>query len=178
MQGSKKTWESYARIRGQFLEQRAVELLTSTSPKWKAWTSLKYRVDDGGGVREDELDGLLALDSVVILLEAKSGGVSAAGRRGAASLHEDLDKVIGEAHEQVSRAKRYLTSGDRAIFTTEDGEEVELNTDALTRIIPMTVTLDDIAAFATKLTDLSDVGVLSTGLTAWTVCLHDLYAQK
>ena len=99
LKGDARTWERYQRVRSRYLEERSVELLRSVSRHASGWTRLRYR--RSGEASDDELDGLVLVDDVAFIIEAKSGSMSPAARRGAPSVREDLRNLVGEAYGQL-----------------------------------------------------------------------------
>jgi hypothetical protein len=120
----------YEGLRSRYLEQSATLAIASCSPHARSGSRLKYTFDDGEGSRGYELDGLVVVDSVAFLVEAKSGAMSAAARRGAPSLIEDLQTLVGAAHAQAARAARYIRSTPAARFRDGGHETVVRSADS------------------------------------------------
>ena len=141
-------WQSYERHRSETVEAEALRLLTAIMAGARSFRNLKYSMPDAhGNLVQYELDGLILYDEVLVVVEAKGGSFSAAARRGAPSLEEDLKEILGRAHEQAARATKYLRSTDKAVFCTANGEELVLSLNDFPRIIEVAVTLDPISAF-------------------------------
>jgi hypothetical protein len=169
-----RLWGRYERHRSQFVETRALELLAQVSPHSATHHGLTYEFDDGEGVRRYELDGLVVVDRVGIVLEAKAGTLRPAARRGAAgSLVDDLEALIGEAQHQAARAARFIRSQSTVTFESSAGD-VTVSGDALDRLILVTVSLDELLVFTTHVASIKDLVDLPADVRAWAVSLSDL----
>ena len=142
-------WKRYERHRSEIVEREALRLLTKILSGGRSFRNLNYTtIDEHGHQCRYEVDGLILYDEVLVVLEAKGGSISAAARRGAPSLEEDLKEVLGKAHQQGIRVTKYLESRDTATFRTSEGEELSLRLCDFARVVQVTVTLDSISAFA------------------------------
>ncbi|MFY0572927.1 hypothetical protein ACN28E_55125 [Archangium lansingense] len=171
-----RAWNLYEKARGRYLEERSLEFVSRCSQAAKSWGGLAYEFDegDGRGARRFELDGLIAVDTVLFLIEAKAGSLRGAARRGAPSAMEDLGALVSEAYQQATRAFRFIKSMPRVRFFSKSEGTVEIVGEQFTRVVLLTTTLDDLAAYVTRLSDLVEVGVLPEGPLPWAVALHDL----
>jgi len=164
----------YERVRSRYLEQSATRAIARCSAHSRSGSALKYTFDDDGqGDREYELDGLVLIDSAVFLIEAKSGAMSAAARRGAPSLVEDLRTLVGEAHAQAARAGRYIRSTREAKFRTH-GTELVVRAADLIDVFLVTASVEPLDAFVTRLADAAELGVVPTNDRPWPVFDLDL----
>jgi hypothetical protein len=168
-----RIWHRYESSRSRYLESHAVGLICSTSLHARGWNRLRYVFDDGEGVREYELDGLVLVDRTAFLIEAKAGTMSDAARRGAISAIGELNQLVGGAQQQAARALRFLASREEASFSTPEGQ-VSIRRADLSRVYLVTVTLDSLCAFVTNLAWLNRLGILKEHELAWSVCEHDL----
>jgi len=166
-------WNRYEPHRSRYLEKHAVNMIASTSLRARGWTHLKYDFDDGEGVREYELDGLVLVDRTAFLVEAKAGAMSAAARRGSASAIDQLKRLVGEAQQQSARAARFIRSTEEATFGSPKGE-ICVRGKNLSRIYLVSVTLDCLTAFVTNLSALARAGLIKGGEMAWSVYELDL----
>jgi hypothetical protein len=153
-----------------------LELVSRRHSESTAWSSLGYEFDEetGKGKQRFELDGLLIVDTVLFLVEAKAGAVRLAARRGAPSAMEDLESLVSDAYQQAIRAFRFIKSHSSVQFVLKDGTRVNIVSEQFTRIILLTTTLDDLSAYVTRLSDLVKLGVLPEGPLPWAVAIHDL----
>ena len=163
----------YTRARSRYLERRSIELIASTTRHGRSWQSLRFRFDDGEGERDYELDGLVLVDDVAFLIEAKAGSMSPAARRGAPSVVEDLRALVADAHRQAARAASYIRSCDEAVFAVRD-ERVIVRSSAISRLFLVSSTLESLSAFVTRVATIEEAGVLPMGSRPWSVCESDL----
>ncbi len=168
-------WQNYERHRSDTVETEALRLLTAILPGARSFRNLKYSMPDAhGNLVQYELDGLILYDEVLVVVEAKGGSFSAAARRGAPSLEEDLKETLGRAHEQAARATKYLISTDKAVFRTADGEELVLSLSDFPRVIEVAVTLDPISAFVANWAGVLESQDLEASHLRWSVELLHL----
>jgi hypothetical protein len=150
---NRNLWDRYDRVRSTFLEQKALDYLAQALKHAQVYRNLMYKIEENGQVKEAELDGLILLDSAILLVEAKAGTVSPPARRGAPKrMTEELKELVGEAYEQALRAKLYIRQADRPRFYLKNGAIVEINSQEIERIFLVTVTLDHLDALITNIT--------------------------
>ena len=141
----------------------------------RSFRNLKYNVlSERGVTRQFEVDGLILYDEVLVIVEVKGGGISPAARRGAPSLVEDLETLLGKAHDQAARVASYLESVDEAVFRTADGKELLLRNCDFSRVIEIAVTLDSISASRPGWADIIESKAPAGSSFRWSVELLDL----
>lgn len=178
-QATKGGWNTYDEGRARYVESRAMELLTDLLPGASSHSSLTYPVPGEGGGQTAELDGLLALDDALVLVEAKAGALHEAARRGAKrTLKKDVREVLTVAHRQARRAQAYVSFATPPVFTLPDGGTYTVPSDA-TRVFLVAVTLEPLDAitsnsFEAEAADLFDVRDGSARDYPWAVSLYDL----
>jgi len=162
--------ESYQGARARYLEERVADLLAGTSVHARRYTGLVYEIDG----ETFELDGLVLIDDVVFLIEAKAGRVSGAMRRGAPRrLEETLAELVGEAHRQASRALGFIRSRDVASFDSRQGP-VSVRASEIREFPVVTGSLDDLSAFVMDRASLVGLGTVPADADVWPVCELDL----
>jgi hypothetical protein len=118
-----------------------------------------------------EGDGLLVLDDIAIILEAKGGALGPESRAGdRARLRSDLRKLITDASHQANRLRDRIKT-DRGL-RLRDGTWLDLSNVRETHAVA--VTLEDLSAIATVTTSLINAGLLAVQDVPWTVSIHDL----
>jgi hypothetical protein len=173
--GGKHCWESYERARSRFTEKKTVGLLSDAFPNAGAFHSLKYEWKEDGETIQGELDGLLLVDDTAVLVEVKSGSLSPEARRGSPDrLRDQLKALVGEAHQQALRARRFLRSADRVVFTLNDDLKLGVESGKLNDFVLITVNLDPLDVLTTKLSRLVDLGVVEDECLPWAVSFLDL----
>lgn len=175
------SWERYAKHRGQFLESTGLSLLSSLLPGAAVRVSIEYFVPNNNAPSPEvlpsdytklvEADGLLLLDDVAIVLEAKSGALGPESRAGnRVRLHGDLRKLVTEGAAQGNRLRdrikldKGLVLRDRAWLDLSFIREVHV----------IALTLEDLSAIAAATVSLIQAGLLAPEDVPWTVSIHDL----
>ena len=179
----KKTagWERYAKHRGDYLEREALRLLEPIFPGCTAHRAFDYFVPDPDAAAPEtsperytkrvEGDGLLIIDDVALILEAKAGALADASRTGDAKrLSSDLRKIVTAAADQAERM-RVRIEQDRGLRL---GDGTWLDLDYVREVHSIAVSLDDLSGIATVTSELVLTGILTTAHLPWTVSLHDL----
>jgi len=168
-------WDAYETARSSYLEGRAVELLKQAMPASDGFTRLKYHWEVGGTTVHGELDGLLLMDDIAVLVEAKAGSMSPAGRRGAPDgMTEDLGALVGEAHKQALRAKDFMKSAATVVFDLPDSNQLRVESSHIREFLLVTVALDSLDTFTTMIHRLVDMGVVGDDDLPWAVSVLDL----
>jgi hypothetical protein len=172
-----KAWKRYDRHRAASLETRALAALTAAlAPDW-AHGSVAYEyVDDAGNLAYGEADGVLRHDSVVVLLEAKAGSLTASARRAAPErLERSLKDLVVAAHDQLSRAERALVRGEATKVTDKAGRPLSLEIEGVERVLRVAVNLEDLSSVTPGVWLLQDAELLpDTENAPWVVGIHEL----
>lgn len=164
----------YQEHRARYLEDEAIRLLAGTSPHAHVLRSGRYSFDDGEGLKEYEVDGLVFIDSVLFIIEAKAGRLSAAARRGARLM--ELEALVADAQKQAARVERYLRSQKPAVFEGPDGERLVISARPEATVILVNPTIEPLHAFVTRWSDVVAAGVGSAAPWVWSVSVTDLRA--
>lgn len=174
-----KGWEIYAKYRGEYLEETSLALLAQMLPGAQVMPSVKYFVPDPAKdeakpsdyTKLVECDGLLLIDDVAIIVEAKGGALGAEARAGDPDrLRADLRKLITEAAQQSRRLHERIT--EDAGIRLRDGTWLDLS--GVREIHQIAVTLEDLFSLTSVTVDLLDAGLLEVDSIPWTVSVHDL----
>lgn len=173
-------WERYAKRRGDYLESEALRLLGTNFTHAAVHHGLEYFVPATDGEQGEqpakytklvEGDGLLVLDDLAVIVEAKAGALSALSRTGdARRLDSDLRKIVTAASDQTNRLRRRITEDGG--LRLRDGYWLDLR--HVHEIHAIAVSLEDLSGIATVTSDLVQNGILSGAHLPWTVSLHDL----
>jgi hypothetical protein len=124
-----------------------------------------------------ELDLLLGVDDVLLLVEAKSGSMSAAGSRGAPrSLAKDLSDVIIAGQRQSERAERYIRSQEEVAFYEETGKRTvyKVQISRYRRVFRVVVTKEFLSWVGAKVAVLSVIDPALSRALPWHISLDDL----
>lgn len=167
-------WDAYERARAQCSEQRVVQIMRKAMPHAGVFGGLKYSWIDRDQPRQGELDCLVLADDHALLVEIKAGSMTPEARRGAPdALRERLGTLIGEAHEQALRARRFMASSDEVEFEVDD-DRLRVRAAGINDFILVTVNLDALDPYTTNLNSVADFGVLGEEDLPWSVSLLDL----
>jgi hypothetical protein len=172
----KNTWTKYQKSRGVFLENEAIALFKNLLKRATTYQTLKYdTVNDQGKKTETELDGLIVYDTTLLLIEAKAGSYVAAAKRGGKdSIKSVLKNLLGDAHAQALRAKKYLTDNVECEFRLPDKTTLKISAGEFSRIIPVVVTLESLDVFNATLHEVAKTELLAAGELPWAVSLDIL----
>ncbi|MGJ5667833.1 hypothetical protein QLG13_08185 [Rhodococcus aetherivorans] len=171
-------WTAYQVHRGNYLEQATISLLAAHLPGNKTDAGFKYLVPDNETqcapeqyTKEVEGDGLIVVDDVAIILEAKAVALRPRSRTGLAGpLWQDLRRMVTVAAEQSDRMRhRILHDGGLRLI---DGSWLNLN--HIREVHTIAATLDDLSGIATVTHQLVTAGLLTEANIPWIVSLHDL----
>ena len=169
---------SIEKARSDYVEIEAVELLSGiVKPEYRALNLFYPNPDDNGQLTE--LDGLIEVDDVLILVEVKSGGISAGTSRGApASLEQDLKDLIFEGQRQSERAERYIKSADKIDFYDHTGKKVVHSVEhkKFRKIFRVVVTRENLGWIGASLAKLSVLDPSLSSSMPWQVSVDDLRA--
>jgi hypothetical protein len=171
-----KTFARYERHRRRVVEERALAALTSAlRPDWSE-SNLRYRVTEDGKDKWPEIDGLLRLDSILMVVEAKGSSMRPSARRGApASLRSWLEKEVSHAAKQARRASTALTGGGAAELCSASGKKrLSLPLDGARDAIEVVVVLEDLPVIGPSTWRLADANLIPRDPIPWVVSLHEL----
>ncbi|MEV6059879.1 hypothetical protein AB0L62_07725 [Nocardia asteroides] len=171
-------WNAYQKHRGEYLEASCLRLLAAHLPGYTVHSGFDYLVPGNGAeqrpqdfTKKVEGDGLLILDDVAFVVEAKAVAMRAASRTGRSGpLWHDLRRMVTEAAEQGHRMReRILTDGGLRLV---DGTWLDLS--YIREVHTVAVTLDDLSGIATITHELIDAGLLTDENLPWVVSVYDL----
>jgi hypothetical protein len=166
-------WEAYQRQRSTYLIRTALKYLINLLPGATAHEGLYYPLKGEG---DTDLDGLLFFDRYAFLVEAKAGALGAARRGGKPKIKTQLEALVGDAADQVSRARDYIHSVDEPVFRLKTGARVLFDKRKYPELVLMTVTLDVLDIFTAEMYQMRDIGIITTHDLPWSVALTDLRA--
>jgi hypothetical protein len=167
--------DAFDKRRSDYLEESVERLFRDAFPSGKVTANFKWKSADK--TQEFESDLIVAVDSYLFLVEAKSGRVSPQARRGAAqSLGDDIDGLLVEPSRQSQRlADAILAAKSKGPGAADflAGFPADLN--MIQRVVRLSVTLDDIGFLQTNVSELKEAGYVPQELVvAPAVTLTDL----
>jgi hypothetical protein len=174
-------WNRYTKHRGAYLESEALSLLAPHFPGCATYSALEYFVPDPNAAAPQtslqsytklvEGDGLLVLDDVAVIVEAKAGALTTLARTGDEQrLRSDLRKLVTDASSQCDRLRERITADGGLV--RRDRSWLDLT--GVREIYAIAVSLEDLSGVATVTSELVRAGLLGGDWHPWTVSLHDL----
>ncbi|EOD68624.1 Asp-tRNAAsn/Glu-tRNAGln amidotransferase subunit B-like protein [Amycolatopsis vancoresmycina DSM 44592] len=163
----------YYRARGEVVEEAALEHLAGVFPGARVVRGGKYR-----GTRPGELievDGVLAWEDVVLVLEGKGGYLSTRSRLGdPAAAGTELRRTVGDGFFQITRLIRALDR-DGHVTLTGPGEPLTLHRAAIRRIYAVVPTADTFDPLSTLLDLLRQQDILPAGAVPAILAVPELH---
>jgi hypothetical protein len=171
------TWERFQAHRAQTIEHRALSALEAALKADWAHGPVKYKLlsPDGSEV-EGEADGVLRADSLIVLIEVKSGALAPSARRTAPHrLERGLRDLVNAAAVQLARDEKALLDGQATHITDQCGHPLVIDTQGLLRVLRIVVTLEDLSGVAPAAWRLQEAGLLPADEhVPWVVGIHEL----
>ena len=167
--------ETYDKRRSNYLESQATELFRKAFLMATLTPNFKWQSPDTS--QEFESDLVVDLDSVLILVEDKSGRVSPQARRGAPErLREDVERLLIEPSRQSKRLEEAIWASKAGASGMKAFRDVfPANLDRVHRIVRVSVTLEDIGFIHTNVNALKEAGYVPPDVSvAPAVTLADL----
>ena len=159
--------------RAAFLEADVAATLSKALPGAAVYQNLEWRVS--GTERHGETDALMILDSIAIIVEAKSGAVSTHSKRGApdrlkSEIRELLESPALQSQRLLAAMEEHRTGESELIFS----EHVDLS--MVRYVMRMSVTLEDFSTIQSDIGKLQALGLVSKDVAPVpTLCLADLH---
>lgn len=149
--------------RAVILENQVAEMLGSALPKATVSRSVKWH--DPDTKKDFENDVVVQIDGWLLLVEAKSGEVTASARRGSFDrLKREIRKLMLDPAEQSARFASYLTANREVHkFICADGSTCEIDSRVITGIIRLNVTSENIGNLNARSGELIKAGLVPEG---------------
>ncbi len=130
--------------------------------------------DNAGG--ETEADVVVVWWPFLIVVDAKGKRVAPEALRGSrAKLKQTIGKNIQDAFVQSQRVVRVLERDGRIRFKEKaTGRVIEVEQDRLRRVMPISVTLQNLSGIPTQLAITQRLGFFKGNAYPWSVCIDDL----
>jgi hypothetical protein len=178
--GHRSTYQRYLDRRASLLESRSLVPLRQLLQPDYAVGNLHFKLRASNGKHlEGEIDGLVTIDRKAIVVQAKSAptridAVATDADRFASALRA----IVTESMRQHDDARAALLAPrDSVTFWLRQGERrvtVDPPDLAAAEILPITVTLDDLAGCAAASWELRDAGLATDGVLPWVVAASTL----
>lgn len=168
-------YKKYEERRGKFLEQEIYQLFQKAFPSAKLYQGSEWF--DPTTKKTFENDLLVLLDSYLLVVEAKSGRVTEATRRGAfESLKKIVKKLLVEPSIQSKRFSDYLKNNlGLHQFKNRKGELNEVDCSKVREVVRLSITLESLGTLFCRSTDLKKAGLIASDIEmSPTMSLADL----
>ncbi|TXJ27614.1 MAG: NERD domain-containing protein [Chitinophagaceae bacterium] len=141
--------EIYNKRKGAYLENQLYELAKKSFPSGEIYKSVKWQLDNH---TQFENDLLIILPPFVLVIEAKSGSITPAAKRGAPDrLTKTLKQLVEEPSDQALRFIEQMKGKTTITIETENQGKTHLDTTKLQYFIPLGVTLSHLGIISTNL---------------------------
>lgn len=165
-------WQSYQSARSRYVEREAIDALAGRLAPELVLRNAGYDGLEDGERKRFEVDGLLLVDRVLFIVEAKSGAMPESARRFAPSAMDQVDKIVGEASRQGQRALDHVN--ERGGLFEVAGRQVVVQPDDFDQVLIVNVNLEMLDVFATDTLALRATGIVSAATPVWCVRVGDL----
>lgn len=164
-----KHQKNYYKKKGEYLEDKSLELFQKILPDCKVYKNLKYEIDD-------EVDGVVIYDNHIFIIEAKSNKFTLGAKKGNVDkIKTNTRDIIEKAYQQAIRAKKYILSNDLVEFRDKNKKVVlTINREKINSIFLINTTLEPLNHITTNLTSLKEFGFIQDDEWIWSVYLNDL----
>jgi hypothetical protein len=156
----------YNKARAKYLEDQVEELAKRNFPHAEVFRGSKWKDPKAGRCFENDL--VVILDSFAIVIECKSGTVSAPAKRGAPlRLRRTLEELVMEAAEQANRFVEYLKSHRGVNCFSTDTERInKIDNSGVKYYLPLNVTLDDLGFVSGNMKNAIHAGLIKENVRA------------
>ncbi len=171
-------WNTYQKHRGDYLERAATALIQPHLPGCRTHCGFDYFIPANSTENSPaeytklvEGDGLLVLDDIAIVIEAKAVALRPGSRTGKPGpLQLDLRRMVSAASEQGNRMRDRILA-DHGLRLRDD---TWIDLADVREVHVLAVTLDDLSGIATITHEMINAGLLTQDNLPWVVGLHDL----
>ena len=157
-------YKKYEERRAKFLEQEIYQLFQKAFPSAKLYQGSQWF--DPTTKKTFETDLLVLLDSYLLVVEAKSGRVTEATKRGAfESLKKIVKKLLVEPSIQSKRFSDYLKNNlGLHQFKNRKGELNEVDCSKVREVVRLSITLESLGTLFCRSTDMKKAGLIASDI--------------
>lgn len=158
-----------------WMESEIEQYLWRLFPKHAVYRSACFPDPDNPG-GETEADAVVIWGPFLLVVEAKGKRLPREAMRGSkAKLKQTLQSNIQDAFYQARRVVRILERDGKISFKEKDtGRNIEITKDRLSRVMPISVTLQHLSGIATQLAVTQRLGLFKGKAYPWSVCIDEL----
>lgn len=171
--------EKYRKVRDNYVECRSFEIIRDVlQASATSWKNLSYEYEEAGDKRIGETDGVVFVDGILFIIEAKAHQLRPSSQRGAPkSFPEQIDSIIGKADQQAERFINILrTQGEIDLFNNKGIYQVTLRSKEVHDIKKIIVIYEDLSPHLAQLNLLYETEWISASNWPWVIAIHDLMA--
>ncbi|MDR2100031.1 MAG: NERD domain-containing protein [Campylobacteraceae bacterium] len=160
---------SYYKKKGEYLEDKSLDLIQQILPTCEVYKNLKYGIDN-------EVDGIVIYDGHIFIVESKSSKFTLGARHGDINkIKRNIKDIIEKAYQQAIRAKKYILSNESVEFRDKNKKVVlTINKKDINSIYLINVTLEPLNHISSNLSSLKEFGFIQNDEWIWSVYLNDL----
>jgi hypothetical protein len=168
-------WETYQRTRSSVVERMTVDPLADALRADEKYSRLHFSINSGALF---EIDGLLILDHICFVLEAKSVRLNVSARRGRkGAVIDALERLVGKGSTQALRLAEAIATKQSITFYEDRAgtQEVAVDLGGVSAVETFVVSLDDVAWLIGADAALVEIGLWAQGSPRpWVVGAFDL----
>jgi hypothetical protein len=168
-----KHQKNYYSKKGEYLEDKSLDLFQDILPNCEIYKNLKYvDVDD----KSYEVDGIVIYDNQIFIIEAKSNKFTLGARKGDINrIKRNTQDIVEKAYQQAIRAKKYILSNQLTKFIGKDKKVVlTIDREKINDIYLINTTLEPLNHISTNLSSLKQFGFIQDDEWIWSIYLNDL----
>lgn len=174
---SQVKWSNkYSQRKHNFLLDHGLEIFSNLFPTASLLKPNLYYTYRG---ERCETDGLILYDRILFIIEAKGNRISSKARAGHRLKTQDhLKDLIRNSYSQGLRTLDYLEERDKALFQTEEKEEIILTRADFDKVIITSLTLEPIGNLSVLIKTTNELGFFKENHFPWIISLYDLILFK
>lgn len=164
-----KHQKNYYKKKGEYLEDKSLEIFQKILPNSEVYENLKYGIDD-------EVDGIVIYDNNIFIVEAKSNKFTIGAKKGNIDkIKRNTKDIVEKAYQQAIRAKKYILENEEVEFRDKKKKTVlKISREKINNIYLVNTTLEPLNHISTNLTSLQEFGFIQNDECIWSIYLNDL----
>jgi hypothetical protein len=167
-----KHQKNYYSKKGEYLEDKSLDLFQDILPNCNVYKNLKYIDDD----KSYEVDGIVIYDNNLFIIEAKSNKFTLGARKGDINrIKRNTQDIVEKAYQQAIRVKKYILSNQLTEFIGKNKKVIlTIDSEKINNIFLINTTLEPLNHISTNLSSLKQFGFIQDDEWIWSVYLNDL----
>lgn len=170
-----RSWDRFQKAKAGFVEDKAEEYFLRLFPRVAVYKNVLYEFN--GNIEEADL--LIPYDNKLIVVQAKSGSLNSAAKRGADRAFKNVvKKLIEDAYNQGVKVRDYLHYNPGGVFKLKKNKEVAFSRNPIsgeaTEYIFINLTLEPLAMLSSRIKDLRSLGFFKSNEYPVSMSIYDL----